>query len=185
MCHTIAAPKEGSVVNLLATTCLSLCAVQYNNISPAMDGLLLKLEFINNTIMELPQAMQDAYSNLAAAKTQMVGCYSRDIAAPGKSWTTCHAELCVSRRALPVEHHISGTATTDDGYEFCLQDTAMTGNPSPTTLATNLTNFSNSFPDLAALDALSTNLQTAEDDLFVMFPAANTAQYLSWVNAAR
>lgn len=45
---------------------------QFDSVRPKMDGLLIKLRFINETIMELPASMQDAHNKLADALAQMV-----------------------------------------------------------------------------------------------------------------
>jgi len=52
---------------------VAVCVLQYAVVSPKMSGLLVKLQFINTTILELPAAMQSAYANLNSAKANMVG----------------------------------------------------------------------------------------------------------------
>jgi hypothetical protein len=59
-----------------STLCQDVFAVlfmQYTAVAPKMQGLLDKLVYINTTILELPAAMQTAYTNLADAKTNLVG----------------------------------------------------------------------------------------------------------------
>lgn len=46
--------------------------MQYDSVSPKMSGLLVKLQYINDTILELPTAMSDAYTSLYDAKSNMV-----------------------------------------------------------------------------------------------------------------
>lgn len=51
---------------------LGVMFMQYLAVAPKMQGLLDKLVYINTTILELPPAMQSAYTNLANAKTNLV-----------------------------------------------------------------------------------------------------------------
>lgn len=64
----------------------------------------------------------------------------------------------------------------------------MAGNPSPTTVATDLTSFRSSMPSLSPVDALVSSLTATETTLYdatTGFPQADTTAYLNWLGVVR
>lgn len=68
---------------------------QFDGVRPKMDGLLIKLQFINATIMELPTSMQDAHNKLADALAQMVSGGLCTVHSPGR-------HLCIGSHWLAL-----------------------------------------------------------------------------------
>lgn len=162
--------------------------MQYLAVAPKMQGLLDKLVYINTTILELPPAMQSAYTNLANAKTNLVrvklGVHNR----MRHMGPLCQRLIKVfgnSYRVVSGKWHGLALKLL---IPNCLQDTTMTGSPSPGTVATNLTDFLSKMPSLEPLDSLIGNLSAAENVLYNGpngFPTADTATLLTWLADVR
>lgn len=150
-----------------------------------MQGLLDKLVYINTTIMELPAAMQSAYTNLASAKANLVRCCGCVSAGAVFLVALVQQAKGVMRCVLfsvAMLVHIGLFRLT------CLQDATMSGSPSPGSVATDLTTFINNMPSLTPLDNLITSLQQAETVVYAAgngFPEANTATLLVWLGQVR
>lgn len=138
---------------------------QFDGVRPKMDGLLIKLRFINATIMELPTSMQDAHNKLADALAQMV---SGGLRTQGPPWQPLSS--FGARQLMHVTVSLP-------------QDAAMATSPSPRDVASNLTAFS--LPDWTPINDLIDTLETAETALYAAFPVADTTTYLDWIATTR
>lgn len=151
-----------------------------------MQGLLDKLVFINTTILELPAAMQSAYTSLVDAKANLV----RNAVVPGSLQSGACRVMDAHARVTSTTHanSVLGSVWHELCFVLCLQDATMSGTPSPGSVATDLTNFENGLPSLAPLDTLITDLTTAETSLYDAtngFPPATTATLLAGLASFR